>query len=65
MKNYLTDEVPINFRYMIPKGTKNIEIIDEIENIGGINIFYTKTGKSFAEHQMETVHQVTDKLVGV
>jgi len=45
----------VNFRYMIPKGTKTIEIIAEIENIAGVDIFYTKSGRSFAEHQLDGV----------
>jgi hypothetical protein len=51
--------------YVIPKGTKNIETVDEIEVIGGVTIIYTKSGKSYAEHQVEDVgvvyNYVTEK----
>lgn len=41
--------------YVVRKGTKTIEIVDEVEDIGGVKIIYTKLGNSYAEHQVEDI----------
>jgi len=45
----------IQNKYVIPKGTKDIEVVDEVEIVGDTTILYTKSGKSFAEHQVENI----------
>ena len=56
LDNYITTTLDeIQSQYVIPNGTKDIEVVDEIEVIGGTKILYTKSGKSFAEHQVENI----------
>lgn len=52
--------IDLNHNYMVPIGSQTIERIEEIEEIGGVKIFYTKSGKSYAEHQLETIEVVYD-----
>ena len=49
-------------KYVIPLGTKDIEVVDEIEIIANTKILYTKSGKSFAEHQVENIGVVYDLI---
>lgn len=54
--DYITTTLDeIQSQYVIPNGTKDIEVVDEIEVIGDTKILYTKSGKSFAEHQVENI----------
>ena len=54
LDDYITTTLDeIQSQYVIPNGTKDIEVVDEIEVIGDTKILYTKSGKSFAEHQVE------------
>jgi hypothetical protein len=56
LDNYITTTLDeIQSQYVIPNGTKDIEVVDEIEVIGDTKILYTKSGKSFAEHQVENI----------
>jgi hypothetical protein len=43
--------------YIIPKGCKTIELLTEIEEILGVTIYYTQSGKSFARHQFNTLDE--------
>jgi len=45
----------IQSKYVVPKGSKVIEIVEETEEIGGVTILYTESGKSYAEHQVENI----------
>ena len=52
LDNYITTTLDeIQSQYVIPNGTKDIEVVDEIEVIGDTKILYTKSGKSFAEYR--------------
>jgi hypothetical protein len=56
LDDYITTTLDeIQSQYVIPNGTKDIEVVDEIEVIGDTKILYTKSGKSFAEHQVENI----------
>ena len=56
LNDYVTTTLDeIQSQYVIPNGTKDIEVVDEIEVIGDTKILYTKSGKSFAEHQVENI----------
>lgn len=54
----------INNRYVIPKGTKTIEEVEEREVIGGVTILYTKSGNSYAEEQVDNIHTAFNYVVG-
>lgn len=45
-------------RYVVKKGTKTIEEVDEVEYIGGVKIIYTTIGNSYAEHQVDDIGMV-------
>lgn len=49
-------------KYVIPKGSKTIEIVNEVEEIGGVTILYTESGKSYAKHQVENIGVVFNYL---
>ena len=42
-------------KYVVPKGTKTIEIVVEEEEIGDVTILYTESGKSYAKHQVDNI----------
>ena len=43
--------------YIIPKGSRTIEVLDCTEEILGVTIYYTRSGKSFARHQFNTLDE--------
>jgi len=56
LNDYVTTTLDeLQSQYVIPIGTKDIEVVDEVEVIGDTKILYTKSGKSFAEHQVENI----------
>ena len=57
---YTSTTVDLERKFVIPKGTKTIETVEEIEVIGDTTILYTMSGKSYAEHQVESVNVVYD-----
>lgn len=61
--DYITTTLDeIQSQYVIPNGTKDIEVVDEIEVIGDVTILYTKSGKSFAKHQVENIGVVYEYI---
>jgi hypothetical protein len=44
--------------YIIPIGTKDLELVVEREIIHGTEIIYTESGKSFAQHQVNTLNEI-------
>lgn len=57
-------DVKIENSFMIPKGTKEIVPIREIELIDGVVLFYSDepVSRSFARNQLETVSHVHRRL---